>query len=71
VTKFFEMFLSAGGRTPAAIIEHLAQAALALFSRANQRRRRRDGRVPPHYLGNNHLRQDIGLPPVDTRGWPY
>jgi hypothetical protein len=71
VTKFFELFLSTGGRAPAAIIDRMMQGVLALFDRASGRARRRDGRVPTHYLSNNHLRQDIGLPPVNSRGWPY
>jgi hypothetical protein len=29
------------------------------------------GEVPENYLGNNHLRRDIGLPPVGPGGWPY
>jgi len=26
--------------------------------------------VPSHYLANNHLRRDIGLPPILPDGWP-
>ena len=29
------------------------------------------GEPPEQYLANNHLRRDIGLPPVSSRGWPY
>ncbi len=29
------------------------------------------GELPEPYLANNHLRRDIGLPPVSARGWPY
>jgi len=70
LTKIFELFLSTGGRAPAAIAERMTRAALALFNRADQRRRRRVSRLPPRYLSNNHLRQDIGLRPVDPRDWP-
>jgi hypothetical protein len=27
--------------------------------------------VPQHYLASNHLRRDIGLPPVLPDGWPH
>ena len=27
--------------------------------------------LPPHYLGNNHLRRDIGLHPIWPDGWPH
>jgi len=29
------------------------------------------GEMPRHYLANNHLRRDIGLPPVLPDGWPH
>ncbi len=29
------------------------------------------GEIPLRYLANNHLRRDIGLPPVGPDGWPY
>lgn len=29
------------------------------------------GEMPRHYLGNNHLRRDIGLPPAMPDGWPH
>jgi hypothetical protein len=67
VTIFLELFLSASGRAPAAIVDRLSQAA-ALFNRP-RKRRRRVRRAPPADLRNNHMRRDIGLPPVDTGGW--
>jgi len=70
VTNFFEMFVFAGGRAPAAIVGRLNQAASALFRRPRPRKRKRIGPSPPLFLGNNHLRRDIGLPPVDSGGWP-
>jgi hypothetical protein len=27
--------------------------------------------LPPRYLADNHLRRDIGLPPVMLDGWPH
>jgi hypothetical protein len=70
VTNFFDLFLSAGGRAPTAIMERLTQAASALFNRRRPQGRRREGPAPPIFLGNNHMRRDIGLPPVDSCGWP-
>ena len=67
--NFFELFLPAGGQRPAAIVDRLNQAAIALFDRVSRRRLGWDGGVPAHYLGNNHLRRDIGLPPVDSSDW--
>ena len=29
------------------------------------------GEMPAHYLASNHLRQDIGLPPIMPDGWPH
>ena len=70
MTNFFDLFLSASGRAPAAIVERLTQAASALFNRPRPGGQRREGPAPPVFLGNNHLRRDIGLPPVDSNGWP-
>ena len=70
MTNFFQLFLSASGRAPVAIVDRLTQAASALFSRQHRRGRQRESQAPPILLGNNYLRRDIGLPPVDSRGWP-
>jgi hypothetical protein len=67
VTNFLELLLSAGGRASlaaAAIIDRLTRAASASF-----KPRRRIRRPPESLLANNHFRRDIGLPPVDSRGW--
>ena len=69
VTNFLQLFLSAGGRPPAAILDRFFQAAAGLFKR-RQRRRMGIERALPDYLQNNHLRGDIGLPPVDSHGRP-
>jgi hypothetical protein len=67
MTNFMELLLSAGGRaslTASAIIDRLARVASALFKPR--------GRIPPppeSVLGNNYFRRDIGLPPIDSRGW--
>jgi hypothetical protein len=73
MSNFFRLFLFAGGRAPVAIVERLAQAASDLSDLANRwrlRGRRGEGPAPPIFLGDNHLRRDIGLPPVDRHGRP-
>ncbi len=29
------------------------------------------GEMPAHFLAGNHLRRDIGLPPIMPDGWPH
>lgn len=70
MSNFNELFFFAPGRARAAIVDGLTQAARALLHRRRRQGRQRIGRAPPIFLGNNHLRRDIGLPPVDSRGWP-
>jgi hypothetical protein len=66
VIKFFEVFLATGGRAPAAIVDGMSRMSAALFNG----KRRRTGALPPAFLGSNHLRQDVGLRPVDSNGRP-
>lgn len=67
MTNFLELLLSAGGRgsiAAAAIIDRLIRLPSALFKPR--------GRIPPppeSVLGNNYFRRDIGLPPINSRGW--
>jgi hypothetical protein len=70
VSNFNELFFFAPGRARAAIVDGLTQAARALLHRRRRLRRQRIGRAPPLFLGNNHLRRDIGLPPLDGNGRP-
>jgi len=70
VSNFNELFFFAPGRARAAIVNGLTQAARALLHRRRRLRRQRIGRAPPLFLGNNHLRRDIGLPPLDGNGRP-
>ena len=66
--NFNELFVFA---PRAAIVDHLTQAAKSLLQRRRRRGRQRIGRAPPPlFLGNNHLRRDIGLPPLDRNGLP-
>ena len=66
--NFNELFYLSRGRTRVAILDSLTQAARALLHRRRRQGRQRIGRAPPLFLGNNHLRRDIGLPPVDRDG---
>jgi hypothetical protein len=71
VTKFLELFLPPGGGPTAEFIDRLTRLAADLADRVRRRRQRRDGRLPGQYSSNNHLRRDVGLPPVSSRNWPY
>jgi hypothetical protein len=64
--RFDGLFLAVAGRFPAAVADRLQRVVAGLRQRAE---RRQKGQAPPVYL-SNHLRRDIGLPPVDHRGWP-
>jgi hypothetical protein len=66
MSLFDGLFLAVADRFPAAIAERLQRAVANLREHAD---RRHQGQAPPIFL-NNHLRRDIGLPPVDDRGWP-
>ena len=68
MSNFNELLFIAPGRARAAIVDGLTQAARALLHRRRRLGRRRIGRAPPLFLGNNHLRRDIGLPPLDRDG---
>jgi len=62
MASFCELFLSFAARAPAAWVRRIRRAKL------KDRRRKRD--LPEIFRGNRHLRRDIGLAPVDERGWP-
>ena len=69
MTNIIQLFLSNSGRAPLAIADRLTQALSVRFSRRHPRNRQRRSQAPPLLLGN-HLRRDIGLPPVDAYGRP-
>ena len=62
MASFYELFLSFAARAPAAWVRRIRRA----------KPKDRPGRsvLPEIFHGNRHLRQDIGLPPVDDLGWP-
>jgi hypothetical protein len=67
MSLFDQPFLSIAGRAPTAIADRLNRAARLWRGRREARRRRRISAALP---ADNHLRRDIGLPPVDKSGWP-
>jgi hypothetical protein len=66
VTNFFELLLAAGSR-PAAVIGWLIRLAR---TPAISRRERRRLRAAPVSILSDHVRRDLGLPPVDSGGLP-
>ena len=66
VTNFFELLLAAGSR-PAAVIGWVIRVARAPAIRRRERRRLR---TAPVSILSDHVRRDVGLPPVDSRGLP-
>jgi len=66
VTNFFELLLAAGSR-PAAVIGWVIRVARAP---AIRRRERRHLRTAPVSILSDHVRRDVGLPPVDSGGLP-
>jgi hypothetical protein len=66
MSLFDGLFMAVADRFPSAIAERLQRAVAGLQRRAD---RQRKGQAPPIFL-SNHLRRDIGLPPVDNHDWP-
>jgi hypothetical protein len=66
VTNFFELLLAAGSR-PAAVIGWLIRMTRTPAIRRGERRRLR---TAPVSILSNHVRRDVGLPPVDSGGLP-
>jgi hypothetical protein len=67
MSLFDQPFLSVAGRAPTAVADRLSRAVALWRNRQAARRRRRIAAALP---ADNHLRRDIGLPPVDKSGWP-
>jgi hypothetical protein len=68
--RFYELLLSIVGHVPGPRSPRVTHAAPADAKAGKQPRRRRKGQAPPLFQGDNRLRRDIGLPPVDHRGLP-
>jgi hypothetical protein len=69
VSYLSDLFQAFAGRAPAAIFVRLTEAA-SVMRRRLPAERRREIQAPPIFLSDKHLRRDIGLPPLDDRGWP-
>jgi len=66
MSLFEQLFVSFAG-TPSTMADRLGRGVASWRRRRAARRRRR---VPLALPANNHLRRDIGLPPIDKGGWP-
>ena len=62
MASFYDLFLSFAARAPAAWVQRIRGA--------KPEDRPREADLPPIFRSNRHLRRDIGLAPVDERGWP-
>ena len=68
--SFYKLFLSIVGHVPAPRSFRMTHAASADGKPGTRPRRGRKGQAPPIFHGDNRLRRDIGLPPIDHRGLP-
>ena len=68
--NFYELILSIVGHVPARRASRMTHAAPSGAKQGRQRKRGRKGQAPPLFQGNNRLRRDIGLPPLDDHGLP-
>jgi hypothetical protein len=65
MSLFDQRFLSLAGRAPSTMMDRLSHG---VASWRRRRLRRRARRLPLPF--DNHLRRDLGLPPVDKGNWP-
>ena len=68
--SFYKLFLSIVGHVPARRSFRMTHAASPDAKAGKRPRRGRKGQAPPIFHGDNRLRRDIGLPPIDHRGLP-
>jgi hypothetical protein len=68
--SFYKLFMSIVGHVPAPRSFRMTHAASADGKPGTRPRRGRKGQAPPIFHGDNRLRRDIGLPPIDHRGLP-
>jgi len=68
--KFYSLLLSIAGRAPVTLADRVTDAAESVLQAVALPRRRLKSQAPPIFRGDNRLRRDIGLPPVDDRGLP-
>ena len=70
MTSFFDVIFISSGRAPIAVVDRLTQAASALFNRVKSGHALDSDRPRPVLFRDNHLRRDIGLPPIEGARWP-
>jgi len=70
MTSFFDVIFISSGRAPIAVVDRLTQAANALFNRVKPGHRAESDSLWPIPFRDNHLRRDIGLPPIEGTRWP-
>jgi hypothetical protein len=70
MTSFFDVIFVSSGRAPIAVVDRLTQAANALFNRVRPGLAPDSDRPRPVPFRDNHLRRDVGLPPIEGSRWP-
>jgi hypothetical protein len=68
--SFYELILSIVGHVSGVRASCMTHAASFAASPRKRPKRRRKGQAPPLFQGDNRLRRDIGLPPLDRHGLP-
>ena len=70
MSSFYEFILSIVGHVSGARVSSMTHAASFAANPRKRPKRRRKGQAPPFFAGDNRLRRDIGLPPLDRHGLP-
>ena len=68
--NFYQLLLSIVGHVSGPRASRLTHAASFAASPRKRPKRGRKGQAPPFFQGDNRLRRDIGLPPLDRHGLP-
>ena len=68
--SFYQLLLSIVGHVSAPRESSLTHAASSAASPRKRAKRGRKGQAPPLFRGDNRLRRDVGLPPLDRHGLP-
>jgi hypothetical protein len=68
--SFYQLILSMVGQASGLRSSRVTHAGPSRAKRIRPRGRGWRGQSPPIFMGNNHLRRDIGLPPLDRCGRP-
>ncbi len=70
MTSFFDVIFISSGRAPIAVVDRLTQAASALFNRIKPGRKPDSDQSRPVLIRDNHLRRDVGMPPIEGNRRP-